>query len=259
MSPVDVSDLECRELYAEVQCWLLAPHLFWCLWAVVQAKYSPITFDYLSYAHQRWDGFQKMREQCDAWRRKTRKDVVDSLPQAAVPVPMPACGDEEHSDLTVVQLMSRFASSLRFEDLATSEVHHAVRYLADSLACALAAVDQKEIAQLRTLALQHRVDDGGAFIWGTTHTCAPAYAALVNSSMTRCLDANDLYIPRPPLSTMAAGHCSDALGGVLALVDPERNSGQQLLTAIVIVRSSAVPTHHTGTEQGRCDRGSQSR
>ena len=77
-------------------------------------------------------------------------------------------------------------------------------------------------------------------IWGTSLRASPAHAALCNSAAIRCLDANDLYIPPPPQSTMSAGHCSDALGGVLALAQPQHNSGQQLLAALVVVRTNTT-------------------
>jgi len=65
--PASVSSDTVHAAYAEVQCWLLGPHLFWCLWAVVQARYSPIDFDYLSYALQRWKAFNDMKPRTDRW------------------------------------------------------------------------------------------------------------------------------------------------------------------------------------------------
>lgn len=85
-------------------------------------------------------------------------------------------------------------------------------------------------------------------IWGTSLRASPAHAALCNSAAIRCLDANDLYIPPPPQSTMSAGHCSDALGGVLTLAQPQHNSGQQLLAALVVVRTNSTPPNGTRYE-----------
>ena len=42
---------------AVVECKLLAlaSHQFWGTWAILQAKYSPISFDYIGYSKLRWD------------------------------------------------------------------------------------------------------------------------------------------------------------------------------------------------------------
>lgn len=71
----DVSMREAHALYAETQCWLLAPHLFWAAWAVVQARHSPIEFDYLAYAKQRWEGYLTMKDRAHEWIKKTTEEV----------------------------------------------------------------------------------------------------------------------------------------------------------------------------------------
>ena len=78
----DVAQLDCEEAYAEVQCWLLAPHLFWTLWAVVQAKHSPIDFDYLAYAHQRWQAFNDMKPVCDRWMAVKPEQLAAAIKEA---------------------------------------------------------------------------------------------------------------------------------------------------------------------------------
>jgi ethanolamine kinase len=42
---------------------LLASHLFWCSWALVQARTSSIDFDYAGYAQRRYDAFLDHRPQ----------------------------------------------------------------------------------------------------------------------------------------------------------------------------------------------------
>jgi ethanolamine kinase len=71
----DVSTSEAHALYAETQCWLLAPHLFWLSWAIVQSRHSPIEFDYLSYAKQRWEGYRAMKEKAYQWLKRTPEEV----------------------------------------------------------------------------------------------------------------------------------------------------------------------------------------
>ena len=58
-----VSDLEVLDLFKQVQIFALAAHLFWGVWALVQAEISDIEFDYLEYAKLRFDQFLKSPEQ----------------------------------------------------------------------------------------------------------------------------------------------------------------------------------------------------
>ena len=56
----DASDADVDKLYAETCKFALAAHIFWGVWAIIQARFSAIDFDYLKYAGQRFD---------EAWRR----------------------------------------------------------------------------------------------------------------------------------------------------------------------------------------------
>lgn len=44
-------------LRKEVDRWALASHLWWGIWAVIQARYSPIDFDFVDYARLRLEGY----------------------------------------------------------------------------------------------------------------------------------------------------------------------------------------------------------
>lgn len=57
----DVPEVAVDALYAEVNPWVLASHLFWGFWSVVQTRYSPIEFDFLGYAERRLGGYRLMR------------------------------------------------------------------------------------------------------------------------------------------------------------------------------------------------------
>lgn len=50
-----------RALYDVVNRYVLASHLFWGFWALVQAAYSKIDFDFLLYAAKRFDAFDLQR------------------------------------------------------------------------------------------------------------------------------------------------------------------------------------------------------
>lgn len=45
-------------LRTEVNRWSLPSHLWWAAWAVVQARYSPIDFDFVDYARLRLAGYR---------------------------------------------------------------------------------------------------------------------------------------------------------------------------------------------------------
>jgi len=49
-------------LYVWVNRYACAAHLFWGYWAVIQAKYSPIEFDFLNYASQRLAGYEAFKK-----------------------------------------------------------------------------------------------------------------------------------------------------------------------------------------------------
>lgn len=49
-------------LTTEVNRWTLLSHLWWAAWAVVQARYSPIDFDFVDYARLRLAGYRLHKE-----------------------------------------------------------------------------------------------------------------------------------------------------------------------------------------------------
>ncbi|KAJ9140960.1 hypothetical protein P3X46_031549 [Hevea brasiliensis] len=58
----EVSDKDLEALYIETNTFMLASHLFWALWAIIQAKMSPIDFDYLGYFFLRYNEYKKQKE-----------------------------------------------------------------------------------------------------------------------------------------------------------------------------------------------------
>ncbi|XP_059288880.1 probable ethanolamine kinase [Lycium ferocissimum] len=64
--PNEVSDKDLDALYVESSSYMLASHLYWALWALIQAKMSPIDFDYISYFFMRYNEYKKQKENCFA-------------------------------------------------------------------------------------------------------------------------------------------------------------------------------------------------
>ncbi|XP_038664014.1 ethanolamine kinase 1-like isoform X2 [Scyliorhinus canicula] len=58
-----VTDLEVLKLYVQVNKFTLASHFSWGLWAVLQARYSTIEFDFLRYARERFKQYFKKKDE----------------------------------------------------------------------------------------------------------------------------------------------------------------------------------------------------
>ena len=62
MAAVDL-DSEAAALECKVRAFFVLSHLWWGIWAIVQAKYSTIDFDYLHYSWLRKQGYLLMKEE----------------------------------------------------------------------------------------------------------------------------------------------------------------------------------------------------
>ncbi|KAK2646019.1 hypothetical protein Ddye_021214 [Dipteronia dyeriana] len=60
--PDEASDKDLEAFYVETNTFMLASHIFWALWALIQAKMSPIDFDYLGYSFLRYNEYKKQKE-----------------------------------------------------------------------------------------------------------------------------------------------------------------------------------------------------
>jgi 2-methylcitrate dehydratase len=97
------------------------------------------------------------------------------------------------------------------------------------MACALGARETATVLALR----QHAIALGGradATLIGTAKKVPAALAALVNGTMVRYLDANDIFVLG---RGGASGHFSDGTASLLALAEQYRRSGEELITCLV--------------------------
>ncbi|CAA2998683.1 probable ethanolamine kinase [Olea europaea subsp. europaea] len=62
--PHAVPDEDLEALYVETNAYMLASHLYWALWALIQAKMSPINFDYFGYFFLRFNEYKKQKGKC---------------------------------------------------------------------------------------------------------------------------------------------------------------------------------------------------
>ncbi|KAE8718924.1 putative ethanolamine kinase [Hibiscus syriacus] len=55
--PYKVSEKDLEALYVEANTLMLASHLYWALWSLIQARMSPIDFDYIEYFFLRYNEY----------------------------------------------------------------------------------------------------------------------------------------------------------------------------------------------------------
>ncbi|KAG9459663.1 hypothetical protein H6P81_004171 [Aristolochia fimbriata] len=69
-NPQEVSSEDLEVIYVETNTFALASHLYWALWALIQAKVSPIDFDYLDYFFLRYNEYKKRKERTFSMARE---------------------------------------------------------------------------------------------------------------------------------------------------------------------------------------------
>jgi 2-methylcitrate dehydratase len=122
---------------------------------------------------------------------------------------------------------TRFAGSLRFEDLPATAVEAAKARILSTLGVSLAAYDLEPVRIARRIA-QPAAAGPVASIWGSLAKTTPDMAAFVNSAMVRCLDMSDTYV------MSAASHPADAFPSLVAVAEAEHLDGKVLLLAMAI-------------------------
>jgi 2-methylcitrate dehydratase len=128
---------------------------------------------------------------------------------------------------TIVESLSDYAASLRFEDLPHEAVHQAKRLLIDTLGCALGGFSGEPSAVARALA-ESVSSRQPATVLGTGVETSPDLATFANGVMIRYLDFNDGY------TSKESGHPSDAIAAVLSPAEVVHGDGQSVITATVL-------------------------
>ena len=143
--------------------------------------------------------------------------------------------------------IAEFAAELSFENIPDNVIAAATRFLADSLACAIAAHEcapAKMGLRLARGAAPARYL--GRIICHAERSTAES-AAFVNTTMIRNLDFNDEY---------PGGHPSDCLGAFLAIAESANADGHRLLSSMVVAYelflrlSDATGLRTKGWDQG---------
>ena len=128
----------------------------------------------------------------------------------------------------LAERLADYALALKFERLDAATVEQTKSLIVDSMACAVAAFDERPVRICRDLAL---VPAGGAStVIGTTRRTTPDLASFANGAAIRYYDLNDAYAS--PGS--GAVHPSDHIGACLAVAEAEKASAKDAITAIVL-------------------------
>jgi 2-methylcitrate dehydratase len=130
----------------------------------------------------------------------------------------------------LAEMMAAYALDLVYEDLPEPVVEAAVRAIADTLACAVGAVGEEGPELLRDFAVA-RASMLESSLIGSDEQINMSLAALVNCSLARDLDANDLYAGPPGRDT---GHFSDAIPALLGVAEAVGAGGRDFITSVVI-------------------------
>jgi 2-methylcitrate dehydratase len=112
--------------------------------------------------------------------------------------------------------------------LDATTVEYTKSLIVDSMACAVAAFDERPVRICRDLALVPA--DGASTVIGTTRRTTPDLASFANGAAIRYYDLNDAYASKGS----GAVHPSDHIGACLAVAEAEKASAADTLTAIVL-------------------------
>ena len=121
--------------------------------------------------------------------------------------------------------MADFVFDLEWSDVPAHVERAARRHLADSLACAVGAYREQPVRALRDYATETR-SRGGSTLLGSSERTSPSMASLVNGTMVRYLDANDI-------SSFGGGHFSDGVPPLLAVSEDRGLSAGDLILSVI--------------------------
>jgi 2-methylcitrate dehydratase len=128
---------------------------------------------------------------------------------------------------TIVETLSDYATSLRFEELPKDAVHQAKRLFIDTLGCAVGgfASEPGRVACALADTVSSRRP---ATVLVTGRETSLDLATFANGVMIRYLDFNDGY------TSQESGHPSDAIAAVLSAAEVARANGKSVVTATVL-------------------------
>jgi 2-methylcitrate dehydratase len=128
--------------------------------------------------------------------------------------------------MNLAERLSRYATSLRYEDIGSAAIHVTKQRIVDALGCALGSLDARPARS--TMALAESIPVPLSTLIGSSLKTTPDMAALVNGTLVRYLDFNDGYIGKE------VGHPSDNIAACLAVAEAEGASVQDFILSVVL-------------------------
>ncbi|MGD8848955.1 MAG: MmgE/PrpD family protein [Anaerolineales bacterium] len=123
--------------------------------------------------------------------------------------------------------LAQFTTALEFEHIPEEARNEAKRFLLDSVGCALAGWRNDDMQAMHRFIIELGGYPQATLIASGKRTNA-ANASLMNSSLIRAMDYNDIYWVQDP------SHPSDLVGAALSAGEANHRSGAEVLTAIVL-------------------------
>jgi 2-methylcitrate dehydratase len=128
---------------------------------------------------------------------------------------------------TVTATMARWAAGLRFDDVPSEVLHHAKRFLLDSIGCAFGG-SQQEDCEIALEVLAECAGTGECTVLARGDTADPVSATLANALMIRSMDYNDIYWRQDPV------HPSDVIPAAMAACERQDLDARDLLLGVVL-------------------------
>ncbi len=151
-----------------------------------------------------------------------------SLAQAPqTPAAAPAT-KEENPAQGLERRLAQYAAGVRYEDLPVEAVQACKRFLLDALACAFGAVNASSARIAEATYRKAFGASGPATIIGNPHLIATEGAALINGTLIRELEFNDIYFGKDP------AHPSETISAAIACCEEAGRSGRELIEAMVV-------------------------
>ena len=127
----------------------------------------------------------------------------------------------------IVEYLSTYSDSLKFEDLPPEVIHQAKRLVIDTLGCAIGGYPSQPAAIARDLASTVTSSQPATILWSGQKTSVDM-ATFSNGVMIRYLDFNDGY------TSKESGHPSDTIASVLSPGEVTHRDGRSTIVAIVL-------------------------
>ncbi len=135
--------------------------------------------------------------------------------------------------MSVARELANYTLSLNFQDLPPDVVHHAKRFLLDTLGCAIGGYSSEASRILRET-IRELDGPAEATVIGSGARTSCLYATLANGAMVRFLDLNDTAFLKSGDLYRTGYHPSEVIPAILALGERQHISGKEALAAIVV-------------------------